>query len=292
LKNLDTCATPLPEINGFIRDFQKIMPAAPTCFRFPARIILKNFAGWLAEQKAKDEHHTLLMYLKYRIEKKGPGSTIEIREIEQLLGKLSFVFIFDGLDDDITSRLMKTPLQVSIMAILVKSGGEPPRYKYDLFTEYYNIILKRERQKNICKILNENPEYIDHIHNQLGYTLQLAAEQSENPAAHISHDEFKSLVSDYLENLKFSKEEAGIKTGQILQAVMERLVFLDEVVEGRIGFNIRSLQEYFAANHYVRNQPDEIIRKRLEYMCKSAYWRNTFLFALGYIFVSLRGLFL
>jgi hypothetical protein len=99
LKNLDSSPTPLPEIPGFIADFQKIMPIAPTCFRFPARILLKDFAGWLAEQKAKKENHSLLMYLKYRIEKKGPGTTIDIGDIEQLLGKLSFVFIFDGLDE-------------------------------------------------------------------------------------------------------------------------------------------------------------------------------------------------
>jgi len=376
LKNLDTCATPLPEIPGFITEFEKIMLMVPTCYRFPVRFLLKDFAGWLAEQKAKKDNHTLLMYLKYRLEKKGPGTTIEIGDIEQLLGKLSFVFIFDGLDEvpatsnreevlteirsfieidlrrcdgdaliiattrpqgytnefdrsgyshltladlpardcltyldrlltaidplveerekhldilknaldhDITSNLMKTPLQVSIMAILVKSGGEPPRYKYDLFTEYYHIILKRERQKNVCRVLNENPGYIDHIHNRLGYFLQLAAEQKENPAAHISREEFGNLIAAYLRSLGVSKEEVEALTGQIIQAVMERLVFLEEVVEGRVGFNIRSLQEYFAANYYIKDQEDEIIRKRLKYLCKSAYWRNTFLFVLGYI---------
>jgi len=377
LKNLDTCATSLPELDGFIADFQRIIPVTPTCFRYPVRIILKDFAAWLVERKKQDKNHSLLMYLKYKIEKKGDGDTIEIKDLRQLLGKLSFVFIFDGLDEvpqssnreevlaeirnfieidirrsdcdaliiattrpqgytnefdrtrythltitdmqeedcfkylerllmaiepvdgerekhldilkralahDVTVSLMKTPLQISIMAILVKSGGEPPRYKYDLFTEYYNIILKRERQKNVCAILCENPEYIDHIHNQLGFTLQLAAEQSENPAAHISHDEFRDLVSTYLLSQGFSKEDVEEKTGQILQAVIERLVFLDEVVERRIGFNIRSLQEYFAANYYVKNQPDEIIRERLKVICKSAYWRNTFLFVLGYIY--------
>lgn len=377
LQNIDKTQNPLPEIHSFIKDLKEIMPITPTCSRFPFKIKLKDFAGWIAEQKAKEKKHTMLLYLKYKIEKKGDGGTIEIGDIKQLLKSLSFVFIFDGLDevpvtsnredvlaeinnfididlrryncdamviattrpqgyttefdtsrykhltitdlkeedclvylerllkaidpveeervghleilnnalkDDIISPLMRSPLQASIMAILVKSGGEPPRYKYDLFTEYYNIICRREKQKNICKILNENPEYIDDIHYKLGFNLQLSSEQSENPYSHISSDDFRNFVFRYLEGWKLSKEEAEVKTGQILQATTERLVFLEEVEDGKIGFNIRSLQEYFAANYYLQHQPDDIIHKRLRYMCESAFWRNTFLFALGYIF--------
>lgn len=377
LKQIDRCANLLPEVSHFVEDLGDIFSTEPVCFRFPFRILLRDFAGWIAERKKEKQKHTVLLYLKHRIEKKGHGETIEVKDIEQLLRTLSFVFVFDGLDevpassnreyvleeinnfididlrryncdamiiattrpqgytkefdgsrykhltvtdleeedclrylgrllksidpieeersqhleiladaldDQIISRLMKSPLQASIMAILVKSGGEPPRNKYDLFTEYYDTIFRRERQKGICKILSDHPDYIHDIHYKLGFTLQLSAELITNPSANISTGEFKKFVFEYLVSLELSEEEAGIKTDQILQATTERLVFLEEVEDNKIGFNIRSIQEYFAANYYMQHQPDDVIRERLNYICMSSYWRNTFLFILGYIY--------
>jgi hypothetical protein len=374
LKTIDSCSTILPEAENFLQDLDKIIPVSLTCSRFPFRIALKNFAEWINKQKTEEKPHTLLLYLKYRIEKRGHGDTIEI---EELLKSLSFVFTFDGLDevpaasnreevlseinnfididlrryncdamiaattrpqgytkefasskythltitdlekedclayldrllknigtssderekqyeilekaldDNIVSRLMKSPLQASIMAILVKSGGEPPKNKYDLFTEYYRTIFRREQQKDICRILNEYGNYIDDIHYKLGFHLQLSAEFSENPSSYLSTEEFEDLVFSYLKNQGFEDKEAGFQTQEILQATTQRLVFLTETEERKIGFSIRSIQEYFAANYYCIHQPDEIILKRLRYMCKSSYWRNTFLFALGYIY--------
>jgi hypothetical protein len=377
LNHTDQCLTKLPEVKDFLTDLNEIISSLPICNRFPFRIILKSFAAWVADKNKNNENHTFLLYLKHRIEKKGHGAAIGIEDIRQLLQTLSFVFIFDGLDevpiasnrddvlkeisnfinidlrryncdaliiatsrpqgytnefesskfkhlmiaelndddcmlylnrllkaidpveddrekhigilkqalqDDIVSSLMKSPLQASIMAILVKSGGEPPRNKYELFTEYYRVVSKREKQKNVCKILSEFPLYIDEIHYKVAFILQYSSEVISSPSSTIAFDRFKQIVLDYLKSLELETQEAEDNAEQILQATTERLVFLEEVEDQKIGFNIRSMQEYFAANYYVRNQPDNVISERMKYISKSFYWRNTFLFALGYLF--------
>lgn len=46
---------------------------------------------------------------------------------EQMERREEYVRIMkEALEDDTTSRLMKTPLQATIISILVKSGGKPP----------------------------------------------------------------------------------------------------------------------------------------------------------------------
>ncbi len=181
------------------------------------------------------------------------------------------------------SRLMKTPLQASIMAILVNSGGEPPRNKFDLFTEYYNTILKRERQRNISKILSEKQRYIDEIHNKLGFYLQATSEKSTNASATISTLEFEEMIREYLLIKGQEKEVIDEYSIEILKVATDRLVFISEIEDAKIGFVIRSLQEYFAAKGYIHNVRDEVIKDRINKIIRSAYWNNTLLFAIGYL---------
>lgn len=80
--------------------------------------------------------------------------------------------MYEALEDETTGRLMKTPLQVTIIAILVKSGGRPPHERYSLFRQYYDTIVKREKQKGIVATLNDNTEWLEEIHYLIGYRLQ------------------------------------------------------------------------------------------------------------------------
>lgn len=190
-----------------------------------------------------------------------------------------------ALQDSTIERLMKSPLQATIMAILVKSGGEPPRNRYNLFTQYYTTILNRERQKAVVKVLNdEHSDYIDLIHYKLGFTLQKNSEGVENPSSSIHITEFGNFAYDLLiEEVGLDPEEALSFKNEILFAITDRLVFITEVEDSKVGFNIRSMQEYFAANYYLHNQPDDLIPQKISVIAKSAYWRNTFLFAMGYL---------
>lgn len=364
----------LYETSNFIKGYTNMEINEPNCIRFPLRIILKEYAGWMIKQQDKT---SVLEFLQYKIETKGKGS-IGLDDLRKLLGSLSFLFVFDGLDevpatsnrvdvlneindfldieirrqncdaviigttrpqgytkefdnhkfehfelvdlttddcfkylkklmvnfdnsdeqmsiyleilsaalsDPVIKRLMMSPLQATIMAILVKSGGEPPRNRYSLFTQYYLTILNREKQKGVVKVLNDEfSEYIDLIHYKLGFTLQKNSEGFENPSSSVSHQEFSDFVSEILiEEMGVELEKAQTFIEDILFAITDRLVFISEVEDSKIGFNIRSMQEYFAANYYLHNQPDSVIPYKIKIIAKNAYWRNTFLFAMGYL---------
>lgn len=60
--------------------------------------------------------------------------------------------------------MMQTPLQATIITILIRAGGEPPRDKYSLFKEYFDIIIKREKQKGVESILNKNQELVEGVY--------------------------------------------------------------------------------------------------------------------------------
>lgn len=48
-------------------------------------------------------------------------------------------------DDERISRLLTTPLQVTIILLIIKNGGRPPGERETLFDEYWRTILKREK---------------------------------------------------------------------------------------------------------------------------------------------------
>lgn len=205
----------------------------------------------------------------------------ELSERERKLAMLD-----RALDSPEISRVMRSPLQASIMAILVKSGGEPPTNKFDLFRDYYDIIFRREKQRNISPVLNEHPDYVKEIHNRLGLYLQVVSENESNPSATITMEKFCELVDGYLESLELEAAEVALYRSQVIDAAVNRLVFISEVEDQRIGFAIRSLQEFFAANGYIHNVADKELVARIKRMGYSAYWSNTLLFAIGYLYAN------
>ncbi|WP_316753707.1 hypothetical protein [Pedobacter gandavensis] len=188
-----------------------------------------------------------------------------------------------ALNDSQISRVMKSPLQASIMVILVNSGGEPPNNKFDLFKQYFETILNREKQRNISKILGNNTRYVIEIHYRLGLHLQRVSEKSTNPAANISLDDFELIVREYLTGKGIEVAEIDGFVDDIRMASIDRLVFISQIEDEKIGFAIRSLQEYFAANGYIRDVRDEDVKSRISAISTNSYWSNTLLFVIGHI---------
>jgi hypothetical protein len=365
-------------VTHFLQSFNNTNEIGPKWIRFPIKIILKEFAGWIRDRIVGPGKlgTSLLEYITFNINRKSSGGDITMKELEELLHNLPCIFVFDGLDevpsssnrsivvselsffsetilrridadaiviattrpqgyskefdnskfqhlyvtdfersdcvtylnrllskliDDLDERnqklqiitkaldsveigrLMKSPLQASIMAILVKSGGNPPSDKFELFTNYYDIIFKREKQRGISIVLNERPEYVQEIHNRLGLFLQTVSEGSTNPSATILKVNFIKMVNDYLKEIELDEDIVVSLTHEIVTAATDRLVFISEVEDEKFGFAIRSLQEYFAAHGFLHHVRETMIRDRLYAICKSSYWSNTLLFAIGYI---------
>jgi hypothetical protein len=362
-----------PNINSFIEEYKKSNINIPSCYRIPFKIVLKDFAGWLNENKGK-EHTSILNYLKFKIHIET-GETLETSILKDFFSSLSFIFIFDGLDEvpissnrdlvlseindfveielydincdaiiiattrpqgyssefnvdkykhynlsdmtneiclsyinklisnlelsaergkeykktlenslvnEITSNLMRTPLQATIMTVLVVSGGEPSSNKYSLFKEYYNIIFKREKQKKVSNLINNYELQIHKIHNQLGFKLQLDSENSNNTYSYIGKQDFEKIIIKHLKEDEWEIKEINNFVGEFRKIITQRLVFISEVQEDKIGFIVRSLQEFFAANFYM-DSDDIRVRQRIKNISTNSYWRNTLLFSVGYI---------
>lgn len=205
---------------------------------------------------------------------------------EKVLGRLRRAF-----GDPSTSRLMRTPLQVTIMTALVDRLGQPPQARWNLFNSYYDVIYDREMERDILasRILSEYEPDIRTIHNQVGLILQVDSERTGRTDALLDRHRFVSLVEARLRAEEHSEEDQRIIAERIVEAASERLVFLVEMEAERIGFEIRSLQEFMAAESLVEDAYRDI-QARLEEIAPIPFWRNVFLFAAGKCFAQRQDL--
>ncbi len=186
---------------------------------------------------------------------------------------------------DATARLMRSPLQVTILTTLVAHIGQPPQDRWQLFAEYYEVIYRRERERDIpaAAILQDHRPNIDAIHHQVGLLLQLEAERAGGTEAILSLERFEKIVAARLEAEEYQGQELDELRGEIIEAAAHRLVFLAGLEAGRVGFEIRSLQEFMAAQALMSGK-DEDVLERLRRIAPVSSWRNVFLFAAGRCF--------
>ena len=187
--------------------------------------------------------------------------------------------------DDFTSRLMQSPLQVTIMTVLLNKTGQAPKDRWSLFNKYYDIIYDREVEREIpaSDILRDYKADIDSIHYRVGLLLQVQSESSGKTDARLSVEDFTTLVRSRLEEEGHEGKECEVLTKKIIQAAANRLVFLIGLEQDIVGFEVRSLQE-FMASEAIMNGSDEQIRNRLEEIIPIISWRNVVLFAIGKCF--------
>ena len=111
-----------------------------------------------------------------------------------------------------TARLMRSPLQITIMAALVEQTGTPPQDRWRLFHDYYEVIYNRERERQIpaAELLREYKPDIDAIHHQVGLILQVESERAGGTEAKLPADRFAGLVTGRLEEEGFSGNTAKV----------------------------------------------------------------------------------
>jgi hypothetical protein len=194
-------------------------------------------------------------------------------------------------EGEATVRLMRSPLQVTIMTTLVDQIGEPPQERWRLFHEYYEVIYRRETERDIpaSRILQQRKTEVNDIHQQVALLLQVESETAGRTEAWLPKDRFHKLVRTQLAAEEFEGEELDRRTQEITEAALQRLVLLVGLQSDRIGFEIRSFQEFMAAEAVMAGR-DEDVQARLEAIAPIAHWRNVFLFAAGKCFADRRHL--
>lgn len=190
-----------------------------------------------------------------------------------------------------TAKLMQSPLQVTILTLLVDRMGDPPDERWKLFNEYYKLIVARETERDVptAAVLRDHDHEIHAIHGRVGMTLQVESERSGGTDARLTKAQFEQLVSDYLTEEKYTGEQHATLTREVIEAAANRLVFLVGLEQDQVGFEIRSLQEFMAAEAIVDGK-DEDVQGRLRAIAPLDHWRNVFLFAAGKIFAERRHL--
>ena len=184
--------------------------------------------------------------------------------------------------NSLTTRLFRTPLQVTIMSFIVEQTKRLPPDRFSLFEMYFNTVYAREASKPgyIGELLTDHRAHIEFVHEEVAIRIHAIAENSGHTDAFLPEDTLKGIVRDRLTGLQFSGVD--VMTEQIVNAAMNRLVLLVPKREG-VGFEVRSFQEFMAARAATYGEDPDVL-ERLRITAHSPHWRNAWLFAAGAIF--------
>jgi energy-coupling factor transporter ATP-binding protein EcfA2 len=191
-----------------------------------------------------------------------------------------------ALREDTTARLMRNPLQVTIMTLLVNRSGNVPRSRWELFERYYTTLYEREKERGTyaSSLLEEHSDVIDAVHEHVGLLLQTEGESVERAAAFLARERLLAIIVRDLDERGYAGRSRSLAE-EILRATAERLVLLAESRPGWYSFDVRSLQEFMAARQLTRGE-SAVVFERLRTVGRPLYWRNVVLFAVGRFFVG------
>ena len=176
------------------------------------------------------------------------------------------------------AQIMTTPLQSHIMAVIVRDGGRPPERRWQLFNQFYDVIKKRESNRNLpdksmASLLREGDKLLRALHNRLGFELHKRAETSAGARTAINRVELKQIVTEVVSGLQERNVTRTVAT--LMKATTERLVLVNTPENGEhVRFDIRPLQEFFAAEYIYRHGDPTLLEKRVKTIASDAHWRE------------------
>lgn len=190
-----------------------------------------------------------------------------------------------------TARLMRTPLQVTIMTLLLERRPRVPGDRHGLFEAYYNTLYDREIAKHtqMSRFLDEQRRNVDYLHERVGLLLQIRSEHAGDAEAHLAQHELRELAVRRLRDEGYAPNTASEMAGTLADAATDRVVLLVGFPNGNVGFEVRSLQELMAARAIFAGGEEQLLAA-LGDLAHSAHWRNTWLFAASRLFAQRESL--
>lgn len=187
--------------------------------------------------------------------------------------------------DPDTTRLLRTPLQVTIMSILLERRARVPQDRHGLFDAYYATIYEREAAKPgpLGLLLDQHRGNVNLLHERVGLLLQVRAERGGDAEAQLPRTDLHDLALQRLRDEGYAGDRAERLAAQLVEAATNRLVLLVPLATDAVGFEVRSLQEFMAARALVAGDGATVL-ERLRWLAPSAHWRNTWLLAAGRAF--------
>ena len=200
--------------------------------------------------------------------------------------KKAYQILEHAIESPSVQELMTTPLQAHIMAVVVRDGQRPPERKWRLFTNFYQVIKRREANRNlpdkkISRLLQEQDKLLKTVHNRLGFVLHAQAESSKGAQSKLSRESFRDLVEGAVAQL-VEPEYIDETVDTLMLATTDRLVLVNTPDDGNfVRFDIRPLQEFFAAEFLYESVSVEELRERMRLIASDAHWREVVHFLLS-----------
>lgn len=191
--------------------------------------------------------------------------------------------INECLADDQVKLLMTTPLQVTILVLIISNGGTPPRQREALFDEYLEVIYKRETAKG-RNVISSEKELLVGLHKYVGYMLHEKATRGAMSGSYLNRPQYEENLDSFLSNQDpyESPVERKRQVDVISRDAGERLVLIVEQHPNSFGFELRSIQEFFAASHLTDTSVNTEQRyMRFASIAGKRHWRNVALFFAG-----------
>ncbi len=188
----------------------------------------------------------------------------------------------EASESPVTSRLMSTPLQVTIMSTLLERATRVPDTRHALFDAYYAAIYSREQVKasSLGRILTKYRAVVDFAHEQVALYLHVQAQNPGNAESLLDSSKLAQLIEYRLLLDEHDDQDARRLAREIITATRNRVVLLVGKHGDLLGYEVRPIQEYFAARALTSGSEAEII-SRIEKLIPVSHWRNTLLLAFG-----------
>jgi hypothetical protein len=192
-------------------------------------------------------------------------------------------------------ELMTTPLQAHIMAIVVRGGARPPERRWKLFDNFYDVILKRETNREgidhrLAEIFRRHDDLLKTVHNRLGFALHAAAEMSAGAQSAMLRPEFERVVQGAARDML--EQDVDVTVAALMEATTDRLVLVNTPDDGEhVRFDIRQLQEFFAAEFIREYDPHRPITLAagFELLGADPHWREVTHFLLSALVEEKKG---
>lgn len=198
----------------------------------------------------------------------------------------------DAIKSPAVKELMTTPLQAHIMAIIVRSGQHPPEKKWELYRRFYEVIRTREANRSpadrkLVLLLTKDKDLLKDVHNRLGFVLHAHAETVKGAQSSLPKREFQGIVEQAVRAKKDGDIVESVET--IMTAATDRLVLITTPDDGRfVRFQIRQLQEFFAAEFLCDGVSPDELRNRLTVIAGDPHWQEVLHFLMSALVSSNR----
>jgi hypothetical protein len=228
----------------------------------------------------KDFYHFELLPLSSNKVQEYAKKWVKTRDLREEEQNRIYSTLRECQRDERISSLLQTPLQVTIILLIIKNGGRPPGEREALFNEYWQTILKREKSKDKDIIKSDDTTLLN-LHAYLGYLLHCRA-SNNNVKALLSEEELKQAIIKFLRkrDSRSLDKDINLRVEQFVRDAKDRLVLIVSPQPELFGFELRSFQEYFAAVYLFKTGERY---ENLKFIVCSEHWSYVALFLAGRI---------